>query len=130
MRNMIAVTAIAAGLAIGGAGMLSAQPSFVPPAGYSLSEKGTVTGDQLKGVGLYSSSDEEIGKIADVELGVDGAATNIIVDVGGFLGIGAKPVALDLSEIAVYKHENGDLRAYTHLTKEQLTALPEYHTPK
>lgn len=40
---------------------------------------------------IYGPSDEKIGTVAHVH-GM-GAATQVIVDVGGFLGIGSKPVA-------------------------------------
>jgi PRC-barrel domain len=41
---------------------------------------------------VYGIDDEKIGTVAHVH-GM-GAATQVIVDVGGFLGIGAKPVSL------------------------------------
>lgn len=95
-----------------------------------MSSPGSTTADQLKGVAIYGASDDKIAEISDIELGTDGTATGIITDVGGFLGMGAKPVALSLSQISVYKNADGDMRAYTMLTKDQLEALPEYKAPK
>ena len=41
---------------------------------------------------VYGADDEKIGTVSHVH-GM-GAATQVIVDVGGFLGMGAKPVAM------------------------------------
>ena len=41
---------------------------------------------------IYGPGDEKVGTIAHVH-GM-GQASEVVVDVGGFLGIGAKPVAL------------------------------------
>jgi len=49
----------------------------------------------------------------------------VTVDVGGFLGIGAKEVALDLDNL-VFMRDGDDLSLYTSLTKEQLEAQPAY----
>jgi hypothetical protein len=48
-------------------------------------------------------------------------------DVGGFLGIGAKPVTLAVNKLNFMRDENGDVHATTSLTKERAKALPEHH---
>ena len=49
----------------------------------------------------------------------------MIVDVGGFLGMGEKPVAIDMSKLQILKAaEGGALRAYVQMTKDQLETLP------
>jgi hypothetical protein len=47
----------------------------------------------------------------------------VIVDVGGFLGIGAKPVVLDIAQLS-RRGDSEDL--HTSMTREQLEALPRY----
>ena len=60
-------------------------------------------------------------------LGSDGQITNVIVDVGGFLGMGEKPVSLTLSELQILRNTNGeDLRVYVAQSKAQLEAMPDY----
>ncbi len=73
---------------------------------------------------VYGADDEKIGTVSHVH-GM-GAATQVIVDVGGFLGIGAKPVTLTTNQLNFMRDEAGDVHATTTWTKEQLKALPEH----
>jgi hypothetical protein len=74
---------------------------------------------------IYGPDDEKIGTVAHVH-GM-GAAVQVIVDVGGFLGIGSKPVALDASQLNFMRDEDGVVHATTTWTKEQVKELPEHH---
>ncbi len=81
--------------------------------------------DNLLDAVVYGVDDQEIGTVSHV-YGM-GAATQVIVDVGGFLGIGAKHVALTTSQLTFMRDEDGDIHAATSWTKEQVKALPEHH---
>ena len=81
--------------------------------------------EYLLGAVVYGADDQKIGTVSHVH-GM-GAATQVIVDVGGFLGIGAKPVALTTSQLTFMRDEDGDVHAATTWTKEQVKALPEHH---
>ncbi|MES2847216.1 MAG: PRC-barrel domain containing protein [Pseudomonadota bacterium] len=74
---------------------------------------------------VYGVDDEKIGTVAHVH-GM-GAAAQVIVDVGGFLGMGAKPVALTTNQLKFMRDEDGNVHATTSWTKEQIKALPEHH---
>lgn len=74
---------------------------------------------------VYGADDEKIGAVSHVH-GM-APATQAIVDVGGFLGMGAKPVALAINELNFMRDEDGDVHASTTWTKEQVKALPEHH---
>lgn len=74
---------------------------------------------------IYGPEDEKIGTVAHVH--GFGAATQVIVDVGGFLGIGSKPVAIDASQLNFMREEDGTVHAVTSWTKEQVKGLPEHH---
>ena len=74
---------------------------------------------------VYGSQDEKIGKVSHVH-GM-GASSEVIVDVGGFLGIGAKPVSLKTSQLDFMRDEHGDVHATTSWSKEEVKALPEHH---
>ena len=50
----------------------------------------------------------------------------MIIDVGGFLGIGAKPVAIPVSDLEFMRDEDGDVHAVTNWTKDSLKAMPDY----
>lgn len=78
----------------------------------------------LDGATIYDADDHEIGHVNHVH--GSGPASQIIVDVGGFLGIGAKPVAVPASDLDFMRDENGDVHAVTSWTKDQLERMPEH----
>ena len=84
-----------------------------------------LTQDTLVDATIYGPEDEKIGSVS--HLHGTGSAAQVIVDVGGFLGIGAKPVALQVSQLEFMRDEDGDVHATTSLTKDQVKALPEHH---
>src|SRR5690606_5902339 len=55
-----------------------------------------ISADNLIGTTVYGADDENIGEINDVVLSDDGQIDAVIIDVGGFLGIGEKPVAVGM----------------------------------
>lgn len=75
----------------------------------------------LEGATIYGADDHKVGKLDHVHGG--GQA---IIDVGGFLGIGAKPVAVPLSDLQFMRDESGDVHAVTSWTKDQLKDMPEH----
>lgn len=86
-----------------------------------------ISADELTGTTVYGSGDEEIGSIGDILLSEDGAVDAVIIDFGGFLGIGTKPVAVDFDNLTFLTDENGDLVLRTSLTEAELDAAPEYN---
>ena len=78
----------------------------------------------LKGATIYGPGDEKIGTVSHVHgLGTD---TLVVVDVGGFLGIGAKLVAVKAADLDFMRDEQGEVHAVTLWTKDQLEAMPEH----
>ncbi len=78
----------------------------------------------LEGATVYGAGDHKVGKVDHVHgNGVGGEA---VIDVGGFLGIGAKPVAVPLRDLQFMRDENGDVHAVTDWTKDSLEQLPEH----
>jgi hypothetical protein len=84
-----------------------------------------LTAQALEGATIYGPDDSKIGKVT--HLHGTGAASQVAVDVGGFLGIGAKTVAVNASDLEFMRDENGDIHAVTSWTKEQLESMPEHH---
>lgn len=78
----------------------------------------------LEGATVYGADDHKVGKVDHVHGAGDGSKA--IIDVGGFLGIGAKPVAVSLSDLDFMRDENGDVHAVTSWTKDQLKDMPEH----
>ena len=70
---------------------------------------------------------DDIGEIGDLIVGVDGTLAAVVIDVGGFLGMGEKEVAVSWSALRpVYEEDN--LQEWflgLNVTREQLEAAPE-----
>ncbi len=73
---------------------------------------------------IYGDQDTLIGRVSHVH-GL-GAASQIVVDVGGFLGIGSKSVMLKATDLVFMRDDNGRVHGLTSWTKEQVKALPEH----
>ncbi|TNM65689.1 PRC-barrel domain-containing protein [Aliirhizobium smilacinae] len=84
-----------------------------------------LTPNILEGATIYGADDHKVGKVHHVH-GI-GPASAAIIDVGGFLGIGAKPVAVPLTDLQFMRDEDGDVHAVTSWTKDQLKQMPEHH---
>lgn len=82
--------------------------------------------DEIVGTRVYDSNGEWIGEVNSlVEKG--GEVTDAVIDVGGFLGIGEKPVAVKVSDLTVEREDQGeDFRISINATEEQLKEMPEY----
>ncbi|TGQ09782.1 MULTISPECIES: PRC-barrel domain-containing protein [unclassified Mesorhizobium] len=87
---------------------------------------GNIRVDDLKGTTVYGANDAKIGTIGDVVLTPDKKPDAVIVNVGGFLGIGAKEVAVGMDKLKFMTDKNGNKYLYTNFTKEQLQAQTAY----
>jgi sporulation protein YlmC with PRC-barrel domain len=95
--------------------------------GFVVAEADFLTAEKLSGAAVYDSNDDRIGEVKDLLLTADGVATQAVIDVGGFLGMGEKPVALDLTQIDILRQDAGDeIRVYLSMTKQQLESLPAF----
>jgi len=87
---------------------------------------GEVRGEDLKGATVYGANDAKVGEIGDVVLAPDKKTDAVIVNVGGFLGIGEKEIAVGLDNLKFMTDKDGKKYLYTTFTKEQLEAQPAY----
>ena len=73
------------------------------------------------GSAVYDVQNRKIGSVADLILNKDGKVDSVVVDVGSFLGMGGKHVAVPPSEM---KTDND--RLTLDRTKEQLQQMARY----
>lgn len=85
-----------------------------------------IRAEELVGTTVYGANDANVGEIGDVVLTQDGQVDAIVIDVGGFLGLGEKEVAVGMDKLAFMTDADGNKYLYTTFTEEQLNAAPAY----
>ena len=90
----------------------------------------TVTASGLRasdvvGAKVETPNGDNVGEISEVILKQDGSVNGVVVDVGGFLGVGERPVLLNWKDLQ-FTGISGDLAVTTTLNKDQLTTFPKY----
>lgn len=91
-------------LAAVAASMLAAPAAFAQTASSTTALNETQVSklwraSKLDGVNIYNNNNEKIGEIDDVLVDRSGKAMAVVVDVGGFLGIGTHRVALKFDDV-------------------------------
>lgn len=66
------------------------------------------------------------GDAATAPAATVGEVTHVVLDIGGFLGIGEHRVAVPVSDLAFYRNGD-DTRVYLPWSREQLEAIPAYN---
>lgn len=85
----------------------------------------TMTADELTGKTVWGPNGENVGDVSEVVLDDQMQVSEVIVDVGGFLGMGEKSVAIDPEQIALMK-DGEDITLHIASTEAELKAMPEY----
>lgn len=80
--------------------------------------------ETLEGAVVYGAGDQKVGSVSHVH-GM-GTSSQVVLDVGGFLGIGTKRVMLPVKDLTFMRDEDGSVHAKTGWTKDQVKALPEH----
>ena len=98
------------------------------PEGFVRVSLDQMTADDLTSAEVFGPNNEDIGEVS--ELVLDGETISlVVVDVGGFLGLGEKPVALELDQIEVVREEGTEeVRVHVDMTEEELEQLPRYES--
>lgn len=91
-----------------------------------MTEATAISAGDLTGRAVYDAADNNVGEVNDVILGKDGKIDAVVIDVGGFLGIGEKPVALAFEDLEFRRDGDGTLYVYSKFSQAQLEAAPEY----
>lgn len=93
--------------------------------GSDVNEQASLTaaqGKELIGKTLVGADDQQVGEINDVVVSDDGKLKSVLINVGGFLGIGDKTVAIPADTIEV----QDDKVIARDLTKEAAENMSEY----
>ena len=113
MRPCITASLLLAALAV--PSPLPAQTVFQP------GQVGAVLGRMV-----VDKSGDDIGRIVDILVDPDGRPRVAIMDVGGFMGIGTRRVAVAWRSLR-FTHDIADPRIIEEMTMDEVAAAPEYH---
>ena len=83
---------------------------------------GQIRATQMSGSTVYDAQGKNIGDVKDIILDKQGKVAAVVLDVGSFLGIGGKHVAVSMSDIKVDFDNNNKPKFSVDLTKDQLKA--------
>ena len=108
----------------------SPAPADRPPVDRTVSTgdfnaKGDMAASALIGTKVRNANKESIGKIDEIYLDKDAKVTDVVIAVGGFLGVGSKDVAVKWSDLTITQDDTSVVLT-TSLTKDALMALPDY----
>lgn len=86
---------------------------------------GSINSSQLIGLNVESTTGENVGEIGEIVIDDGGQVQGVVVDVGGFLGVGEHPVLLDWKDVTLAGSGN-DVKANVTATTDSLKSLPVY----
>jgi sporulation protein YlmC with PRC-barrel domain len=103
------------------------QPATPPPSEAVIPAQAAdqVRAEKLIGMDVYDTNGDKVGTVKDILFDKDGKATGMVLSVGGVLGVGAKQVGLQWSEIDIQPDAEV---AKVQYNKEQLEAAPDFKT--
>ena len=113
--------AIVAAAAPGAYAQTNTMPATRAAVTSHIIQSDEVRASKMIGSTVYDSQNRSIGKVSDLVLNRNGSVDVVVVDVGSFLGVGGKYVAVPLTDI---KTDNN--RLTLDRTKEQLQLMAAY----
>ena len=113
--------AIVAAAAPGAFAQTSTMPATHTAVTNHIIQSDEFRASKMLGSAVYDMQNRDIGKVSDLILNKDGKVDAVVVDVGTFLGMGGKRVAVPLSDI-----KSDHNRLTLDKTKEQLKQMAAY----
>jgi sporulation protein YlmC with PRC-barrel domain len=113
--------AIIAAAAPGAYAQTSTMPATHAAVTSHIIQSDEIRASKMIGSTVYDLQNRNIGKVSDLVLNKNGAVDVVVLDVGSFLGMGGKYVAIPISDL---KTDNN--RLTLDRTKEQLQQMAAY----
>jgi hypothetical protein len=85
-----------------------------------------VRASKVIGASVYDEHDQKIGTVDELLMGTNHDVTQVVLSVGGFLGLDSKLVAVKIDQLQVHP----DRIVMAGATKDQLTQMPTYSFSK
>jgi hypothetical protein len=77
------------------------------------------------GQAVYDPGKQKVGTISNLLVDTTGRVTGVVIDVGGFLGVGTKEVAISFEALFPVREDDQDA-FLVEMTKAQLEAAPTF----
>ena len=90
---------------------------------------GELTPSELEGAKVYDRHDGVVGEVKAVVAPDEDKVETLVVDVGGFLGMGTHTVGIGGHQVSLRRGSDGSVRIYLKLTDEALRNLPQQEVP-
>lgn len=81
---------------------------------------------RMIGVSIENGQGETLGEVSDLILTAEGEATYAVIDVGGYLGMGARQIVVPYAELEF----NGENRIFLETSQDKLKRRPELVYPE
>ena len=91
-------------------------------------QPGQIRATQMDGATVYDTQNQKVGDVKDIILDRDGKVAAVVLDVGAFLGIGGKYVAIGMNDLKITQDNNNSNkpRFTVDMTKDQLKSAQAY----
>lgn len=95
--------------------------------GHSEVDPNTIETSEVEGAPVASREGDEIANVSEVLMTEDGSIEGIVVNVGGVLGIGSKPVEVPFDEVTLQTNDrDGEMSVIIPMSEQELEDMPEY----
>ena|ERR1700680_3732386 len=81
---------------------------------------------QMNGATVYDIQNQKIGDVKDIILDRNGRVAEVVLDVGAFLGMGGKLVAVSMNDMKVTFDDNNKPKFAVDMTKDQLKSAQAF----
>jgi sporulation protein YlmC with PRC-barrel domain len=87
---------------------------------------GQIRATQMDGSTVYDAQGKNIGTVKDIILDKQGKVAAVVLDVGSFLGMGGKHVAVAMNDLKIDFDNNNKPKFSVDMTKDQLKAAQAF----
>jgi sporulation protein YlmC with PRC-barrel domain len=104
----------------------SAVASALPGVSSNHIMSGQIRVTRMDGAAVFDAQGKNIGDIKDIILDRQGKVAAVVLDVGSFLGVGGKFVAVSTTDLKVDFDNNNKPKFTVHMTKNQLKSAQTF----
>ena len=95
-------------------------------AGATHIQPGQIRTTEMNGATVYDTQNQKVGDVKDIILDRDGKVAAVVLDVGAFLGMGGKYVAVGMNDVKISEDKNNKPHFAVDMTKDQLKAAQAF----